>query len=222
MSNVGNNQTVAGQPDITALGSSTPYFGTTVGDWDTIKIGAILFTGTKIVISGAPQYKLDSASPPGMDGARQTPKGYVPAKLKIEIDLWWDVDTGSPTMNAWALVIGMYKPKPGKTKLGPVTIDHPLLRMYGMSRFYILATPFPRPTGAQSFVGELGVEEYFTQPKKTGTKTSTLIGNTVYAGQLTPENTKAGGPAVANVAPLTPDPPPPPPPVDPSLNNLDP
>lgn len=161
-------------------GTATPYYGTTVGDWDTIVIGGLTFAQTKITIDGTPGYKFDVKPAPGLDGARETPIGYEPANLVITIDLW-NLDL----MVAWSALIGTYKPKPSKTKPVPVTIDHPWLRMYGLARFYVVKTPIPKSSGPQAYEGAVHVLEYFDQPKPSGTQApKQLAAPTIYAGQL--------------------------------------
>ena len=180
-------------------GNNLPYLGSTLADWDTITIGLYTFTGCKITIDGTPEYKVDCVSPAGTDGASLKPKGYVAAKLGITVEIFSNLDnTNDPDalVEEWFRLIAAYRPIPGKTILAPVTIDHPLLKKYRMSRFLILATPFPKSNGYQSWEARLGVQEYFPKPKDAGTqKPSAVTGDSVYNGNLTGAN--AATPAAA-------------------------
>lgn len=176
-------------------GNSTPYYGTTVGDWDTITIGPFVFANTKIVLDGAPEYKIDVAPAPGTDGARETPIGYVPAAISVTVELWNDA-----LMSGWALLVGAYKPKPGKTKPVPVTVDHPLLRMFNLSRFYVKVTPIPKAMGNQTYEGRLALLEYFAAPKASGKQPPLVTGATVFTGDIEPTQSFESKPTTA-VAP---------------------
>lgn len=175
--------------DQTVTGDATPYFGSTIGDWDTITIGPLVFGRTKIVIEGGAEYKIDVKPAPGLDGASEKLIGYEPAKISVTIEIWND-----DLMAGWAKLVSIYKPKPGKTKPVPVTVDHPLLRMYSVSRFYVTATPLPKALGNQSYEGRLMLLEYFDQPKTSGKQAPAITGSTVFTGDIEPGDSFEAGP----------------------------
>lgn len=177
-------------------GNALAYYASTLGDWDTISIGPFKFTGTKITLDGTPKYKFDVACAPGSDGARIAPIGYLPAPVNVRIELWTD-----EMMATWALLVGAYMPKPGKTKPVPVTVDHPLLRMVNLASFYVEVVPIPVALGNQTYEGRLSLIQYFATPVAQGKQSPPVAGKTVLRGDFDPKATPPAKPSSNNTGP---------------------
>jgi hypothetical protein len=109
----------------------------------------------------------------------------MPAKATVAVEIWTGDDGTETLFSAWCNVLATYKPKPGKTKLVPMTVDHPAMAMHGLSRFYVVRTGW-KFIKDQTYEGRLELVEYFAQPKASGTQQPPIGASlpTVLPGQI--------------------------------------
>lgn len=136
-----------------------PYWDNVNSGWDTVRIGGDVLPGLW-EIECAPKLEVDLKKSAGKDGAHITDKGYEPARVNIRGRI------GTPDdWVTWCGMVDKFHPRKHGGARNPLSIDHPGLRMIGVTRISIVQISTPRIN--RDGVAELSMEavEFFVDPK---------------------------------------------------------
>jgi hypothetical protein len=155
-----------------------PWWGTTAGEgptfmpnpWDVAWFNGNALPG-KWSVQGLPTLAVDKKKHQGVDGAAITVQGYVPGPIEIEGLIW--------TRDQWeffqVFAPGIWRKPLKKAKLATlaVTIEHPGLALWGISKFVVIGVspPTDGPIKQSKIIKIKGLE-YVATDAVTRTKTA--------------------------------------------------
>lgn len=110
------------------------------GTWDVLRIGDTAMPGLSTV-KPKRVARIDSQESPGVDGASQVPLGRRPSEVDVTVRLW----TAEHLDRLETLMRQVLTPA-SKAPQKPVKIDHPSLRLHGITSMFVAEVVGPEPS----------------------------------------------------------------------------
>lgn len=148
--------------------ASLPGWQAAPGPWNTATIGGVRVPGV-VECTGRLSRRDDTADVPGQDGATQTVLGYAPAEFTITTQLFTDKDVS----DFHALILKFRPTRADKNvrdaAARAVIVEHPAVRMCGLSQLTIYEITTPQHQGRQIHRATIQLREFIPEVKRTKT-----------------------------------------------------
>lgn len=146
----------------------SPYMRESEGVWNSLvlvvsldgKEDVFAWGGTNIDVDGSIRNAWDVKKAGGNDGATTTDKGYEATKVDVSMLLW----TGEH-FDEYARFVEVAKPRPGRSPKPIVTVEHPAIRLYGLSQFRIESIAFIDFEEVEQWTAKISFIEHVPAPK---------------------------------------------------------
>lgn len=141
--------------------------------WNTCELGGITLPGLcKVDVSLSQE--VDVKKPKGKHGATLTRQGYNPAKVKVRVRVWeaeqFD-ELQVAIANVWPASLTRKKNAPTMKVDGPISIEHPKTRLWGIRGVTILGIEDNNGDRGDVYEVTFDCIEFYPSPKTTATKT---------------------------------------------------